>query len=44
MQTPFINFVEKPFNDYLINKKYYLQKIYKEVHQLEPNINQLKLF
>jgi uncharacterized protein YciU (UPF0263 family) len=44
MQTPFINFVEKPFNDYLINNKYYLQKIYKEVHQLEPNINQLKLF
>jgi hypothetical protein len=44
MQTPFINYVEKPFGDYLINNKYYLQKIYKEVHQLEPNINQLKLF
>ena len=44
MQTPFINYVEKPFDQYKINPKYYLEKIYKEVKQLEPIINQLKLF
>jgi len=44
MQTPFINYVEKPFDEYKINQKYYLEKIYKEVRQLEPVINQLSLF
>ena len=44
MQTPFINYVEKPFAEYKINPKYYLEKIYKEVRQLEPVINQLSLF
>jgi len=44
MQTVFINYVEKPFDEYLINKQFYLQKINKEINQLAPNINQLKLF
>lgn len=44
MQTVFINYVEKPFDEYLINKQFYLQKINKEINQLAPNSNQLKLF
>jgi hypothetical protein len=44
MQTVFINYVKKPFDEYLINKQFYLQKINKEINQLAPNSNQLKLF
>ena len=44
MQTVFINYVEKPFEEYLVNPKFYLEKINKEIRQLEPIINQLKLF
>jgi hypothetical protein len=44
MQTVFIDYVEKPFSDYKINTKFYLEKIKKEIEGLEPNRNQLSLF
>lgn len=44
MQTVFINAIEKPFSDYNINMKFYLEKIKKEIESLEPNRNQLSLF
>ena len=44
MQTVFINYVEKPFEEYGINNEFYLQKIKKEIHSLEQVTNQLSLF
>jgi len=44
MQTVFINYVEKPFEEYLIHNDFYLQKIKKEIHSLEQVTNQLSLF
>ena len=44
MQTVFIDYFEKPFSDYNINTKFYLEKIKKEIDGLEPNRNQLSLF
>jgi hypothetical protein len=44
MQTVFIDAIEKPFSDYNINMKFYLEKIKKEIESLEPNRNQLSLF
>ena len=44
MQTVFIDYVKKDFSDYNINKRFYLEKIKKEINNLEPNKNQLKLF
>jgi hypothetical protein len=44
MQTVFINYVEKPFEEYVINRDFYLQKIKKEIQSLEQVTNQLSLF
>jgi len=44
MQTIFNKYVEKPFEEYDINYKYYLDNIKKEIEILEPKIKQLKLF
>jgi hypothetical protein len=44
MQTVFIDYQEKEFDDYNINNKFYLEKIRKEIENLEPNKNQLTLF
>jgi len=44
MQTLFIDFENKPFEEYDINYDYYLTKIRKEIENLEPNVNQLSLF
>lgn len=44
MQTVFINYVEKPFEEYLIHNDFYLQKINKEIQSLEQVTNQLSLF
>jgi hypothetical protein len=44
MQTVFIDYVDKPFEEYGINSDYYLEKIKKEIDGLEPNKNQLSLF
>jgi len=44
MQTVFINYKPKIFADYNINTRFYLEKINKEINNLEPNKNQLKLF
>lgn len=44
MQTVFINYVEKPFEEYGINNEFYLQKVKKEIQSLEQVINQLSLF
>jgi hypothetical protein len=44
MQTVFINYVEKPFEEYLIHDDFYLQKIRKEIQSLEQVTNQLSLF
>ena len=44
MQTIFNKYVEKPFEEYDINYKYYLDNIIKEIEILEPKIEQLKLF
>jgi hypothetical protein len=44
LQTLLINYKEKPFTEYDINYDYYLDKIYKEIKDLEPIITQLKLF
>jgi hypothetical protein len=44
MQTIFNLYQEKPFQEYDINTKYYLEKINKEISALEPEpTNQLKL-
>ena len=39
-----IDYKEKPFTDYDINYDYYLDKINKEIRDLEPIITQLSLF
>lgn len=39
-----IDYVEKPFEEYNINYKYYLEKVKKEINSLESNLNQLSLF
>lgn len=44
MQTVFINYVEKPFEEYGINLDYYIQKVRKEINSLEQFTNQLSLF
>ena len=43
MQTVFINYVEKPFEEYNINLKYYIQKVRKEIDALEQVTKQLIL-
>ena len=44
MQTVFIDYVEKNIEDYDLDYDYYLEKIMKEIYNLEPNVNQLSLF
>jgi len=44
LQTLFIKYIEKNISEYDLNYDYYLEKIMKEIHNLEPNTNQLKLF
>ena len=44
MQTVFIDYKKKEFADYNINMNFYLEKIRKEIENLEPNKNQLTLF
>jgi hypothetical protein len=44
MQTVFIDYKKKEFADYNININFYLEKIRKEIENLEPNKNQLTLF
>jgi DNA polymerase elongation subunit (family B) len=44
LQTLMIDYKEKPFTDYDINYDYYLDKIYKEIRDLEPIVTQLSLF
>ena len=44
LQSLFIDYVEKNIKDYDLNYDYYLEKIMKEIHNLEPNVNQLSLF
>lgn len=44
MQTLMIDYIEKPFTEYDINYDYYLDKINKEIRDLEPIITQYSLF
>jgi len=44
LQTVFIDYQDKHFDDYGINYDFYLEKINKEIDGLEPNKNQLSLF
>jgi hypothetical protein len=44
MQTIFNLYVEKPWEEYDINDSYYLDKIYKEIHNICPPKQQLDLF
>lgn len=44
LQTLMIDYKEKPFSEYDINYDYYLDKINKEIRDLEPIITQLSLF
>jgi hypothetical protein len=44
MQTVFIDYKEKTFDNYGISYDFYLEKIYKEIAGLEPDKNQLSLF
>jgi DNA polymerase elongation subunit (family B) len=44
LQTLMIDYTEKPFTDYDINYDYYLDKINKEIRDLEPIVTQLSLF
>jgi len=44
MQTLMIDYKDKPFSEYDINYDYYLDKINKEIRDLEPIITQLSLF
>jgi len=39
----FNNYEEKEFKDYILDKRFYLQKIYEIIHNLENN-NQLRMF
>jgi hypothetical protein len=44
LQTLMIDYKDKPFSEYDINYDYYLDKINKEIRDLEPIITQLTLF
>ena len=44
LQTLMIDYKEKPFSEYDINYDYYLDKINKEIRDLEPIVTQLSLF
>jgi hypothetical protein len=44
LQTLMIDYEDKPFSEYDINYDYYLDKINKEIRDLEPIITQLSLF
>ena len=44
LQTMFIDYIEKPFEEYDINYDFYIKKAKKEIEALEPNKNQLQLF
>lgn len=44
LQSTFIDYIEKPFDDYNINYDYYIKKAKKEIESLEPKTNQLQLF
>tara|TARA_R110000868_G_scaffold36248_1_gene128739 strand:- start:7150 stop:9048 length:1899 start_codon:yes stop_codon:yes gene_type:complete len=44
LQTIFIDYVELPMDQYMINYDYYLEKVNKEIENLEPRTNQLSLF
>ena len=44
LQTVFIDYIEKPFNEYNINYDFYIKKAKKEIEALEPITNQLQLF
>ncbi len=44
MQTLFINYVEKDFDEYDIDFSYYLNNINKEIYSLEGISNQISLF
>lgn len=44
LQMLFIDYVSKPFEEYDINYDYYLNKVYKEIKNLDPDKNQLSLF
>ena len=44
LQKVFIDYVEKPFEEYEVNYDFYLEKIKKEIEGLEPQYNQLSLF
>ena len=44
LQTMFINYIKKPFNEYDINYDFYIKKAKKEIEALEPKTNQLQLF
>jgi hypothetical protein len=44
LQTLFIDYVEKDMSEYDLNYDYYLEKIHKEIENLQPKINQLSLF
>jgi hypothetical protein len=38
MQTIFNKYVELPWEDYHVNDKYYLDKIYSEIYNIQPKI------
>jgi hypothetical protein len=44
LQTLMIDYKDKPFSEYDINYDYYLDKINKEIRDLEPIVTQLTLF
>jgi hypothetical protein len=44
LQTLFIDYVKKDIGQYDLNYEYYLEKIMKEIHNLEPSKSQLSLF
>ena len=44
LQTLFINYENKKFEDYNLDFNFYVNKIQKEIENITPNINQLKLF
>lgn len=45
MQQDFSKYIDLPWEEYDVNESYYLDQIYKEIHNILPaKINQLKLF
>jgi len=44
LQTVFIDYIEKPFENYDINYDFYIKKAKKEIESLEPIKTQLQLF